>query len=839
MFILGLGLFLPGILSAQEAHSRPLIVGCDANYPPYEYLDSQGRPAGFNVDLIREISRETGLAFEIRSGPFQEIRQAFEAGTIDILAGWGYTPERAKNFLFSVHLNQISWSLFVRTSGPVIRSEDELEGKTIIAQKGDVNYDYFVSRNRNVLGVARPEDAFRALLAGQGDCAVVNKGVGLYILHRDQIQGVRRLEINFHSLRYCIALHKGNEELLGRINEAIFVLKESGRFQEIYDRHFGLLERKETTLYDVLKSALIVLVPIGALFLAILAWTFSLRSQVRRQTQSLAASEKRFRSLFEDSPAAIWEEDFSAIHAHFTALRQRGVSDFRQYWQEHPEEIPVLAGKVKVITLNKASIQILGGNRKEDILPNLPQYFTPQTMEVFKEELIALASGETIFRSEVPLKNLRGEQINVELVLMVHPDFDSDLSKVLVSFIDITERKLAESALREAQKMESIGTLAGGIAHDFNNLLTVIHGHSSLALHTLSKDSEAARHIEKAITATRRGADLTRQLLAYAGKGRFVIETIDLNRLVEENTQILRTVVPRNASLNFEFGKPSPFLKGDIGQIQQIIMNLIINAGEAIGSQTGSVTVRTGVVDLARDDTKYQKYSRTPLPPGKYALLQVADTGKGIRAQDLDQIFDPFFTTKFTGRGLGLAAILGIVRGHQGGIFLQSSEGRGTLFELVFPLAEPAAEDEPKRPLQPDCNGRGKTILVIDDEAPVIEVLSQILAGSNFTVLSSQSPLEGIELFRRHHREISLVLLDYSMPEMDGKAAFDALTAIDTTVRVIICSGYSEESLSSSFVGPRPAAFFQKPYDLSGLVQKISALAVSGSDAGNDTAFRP
>ncbi len=275
VFILGLGLFLPGIFSAQEARSRPLVVGCDANYPPYEYLDSRGHPAGFNVDLIREISRETGLAVEIRSGPFQEIRQAFEAGSIDILAGWGYTPERAKNFLFSVHLNQISWSLFVRTSGPVIRSEDDLAGMTIIAQKGDANYDYFTARNRNVLGVARPEEAFRALLAGKGDCAVINKGVGLYILHRDRIQGVRRLEINFHSLRYCIALHKGNEEFLGRINEAIFVLKESGRFREIYDRHFGLLERKETSLYEFLKSMLIVLVPIGILFLVILCSGYS------------------------------------------------------------------------------------------------------------------------------------------------------------------------------------------------------------------------------------------------------------------------------------------------------------------------------------------------------------------------------------------------------------------------------------------------------------------------------------------------------------------------------------------------------------------------------------
>ena len=267
---------------------RNLIVGCDANYPPYEYQDPQGQPAGFNVELMRELAKEAGLSIEIRIGPFQRIRDNFESGRIDVLAGWGLNEERAKKYLFTVPHSVIQWSLFVRKGSPQIHSEADLAGLTILGQKGDLNFDYLASKKYNMVGVLSPEEALGELVAGRGDCAIINRGVGLYILHHQGIQGIKRLgDINFPTLKYCIALHKGEEDLLGRINEALFVLKESGKFQTIYERHFTVLEQGELPIWVVIKRTLVFLIPLVLILLTIFSWSWSLKGQVQKRTLAL------------------------------------------------------------------------------------------------------------------------------------------------------------------------------------------------------------------------------------------------------------------------------------------------------------------------------------------------------------------------------------------------------------------------------------------------------------------------------------------------------------------------------------------------------------------------
>ena len=388
---------------------------------------------------------------------------------------------------------------------------------------------------------------------------------------------------------------------------------------------------------------------------------------------------------------------------------------------------------------------------------------------------------------------------------------------------DITERKRSEAALRQSQKLESIGTLAGGIAHDFNNLLNATLGQSALALGKLPKESPARNHINKSIKAAERAADLTRQLLAYSGKGRFLVEEIDLNLLVEENSQMLETSVTKTAQLRFELGSPPPYIQGDAGQIQQVIMNLIINAGEAMGPNPGTITVRTSRVELTQNETEYWKYTTTPLAPGRYASLQVSDNGQGMKPEVLARIFDPFFTTKFTGRGLGLAAVLGIIRGHKGGVRITSEERKGTRFDVVFPIAEAsttADAGQTKKALV--VNGEGKTVLVIDDEPFVLELVTDIFTQAKFTVIGALNPLEGIELYIRHQQSIAMVILDYSMPGMDGKATFEELVKINKDVKVLLCSGYTEEEMESAFGDVRPAGFIHKPYQPAALLERMS-----------------
>jgi two-component system, cell cycle sensor histidine kinase and response regulator CckA len=406
-----------------------------------------------------------------------------------------------------------------------------------------------------------------------------------------------------------------------------------------------------------------------------------------------------------------------------------------------------------------------------------------------------------------------------------YPIFDEQhrLSHVIIQHIDETERKQAEEALRHAQKLESIGTLAGGIAHDFNNLLNAVLGQTALALGKLSQENPARNHLEKSIKAGERAADLTRQMLAYSGKGKFVTKQIDLNRLVNENIQMLETAVPKTARLRFELSTFSPQIHGDVGQIQQVIMNLIINAGEAIGSNAGYITIRTGRKEITDRETEYCRYTNVPLAPGAYAALQVHDTGIGMSPEVLARIFDPFYTTKFTGRGLGLAAVLGIIRSHSGGLCIESEEGKGTNFEVVLPIVESEKAAETKDAEQPArIDGTGKTILVIDDEPSVIELLKDVFTQAQFTVIGALSPTEGIALYRHHREQVSLVILDYAMPGMDGKATFEQLRRIDGGVKVLLCSGYTEEETSSAFGPLRPSGFIQKPYNSDRLLELVS-----------------
>lgn len=379
--------------------------------------------------------------------------------------------------------------------------------------------------------------------------------------------------------------------------------------------------------------------------------------------------------------------------------------------------------------------------------------------------------------------------------------------------IDITDRKHAEEALRQTQKMESLGVLAGGIAHDFNNLLVAMLSQAALALSRLPPDSAARPHIEKSVSAARHAADLTHQLLAYSGGGQFQRRPIDLNALIRDNLHLLSVALPKSVQLNTELSSSLSLIEGDPGQLQQVIMNLLINAGEAVGAQIGSVTVSTGMVDIGPADAAWSQYLSEPLPPGVYVQLQVRDTGMGMDADTLRRIFDPFFTTKFTGRGLGLAAVLGIVRGHHGGLQVESAPGRGTTFRVVFPASAATTARPVPTFSEVVSDMTGLTILVIDDEEPVRIAVADILESEGLTVLGAADGERGLEVYREHQAAIDLVLLDLSMPGLNGEETFHRLRQINPAVRVVLSSGYNQTEVVRRFGEHGYIGFIQKPYD--------------------------
>ena len=385
---------------------------------------------------------------------------------------------------------------------------------------------------------------------------------------------------------------------------------------------------------------------------------------------------------------------------------------------------------------------------------------------------------------------------------------------------DVTQRRLFQERLEQTQKLESLGVLAGGIAHDFNNLLTGIIGNASIARDDLPPSHAVRGGLDAVINAGERAATLTGQLLAYAGKGRFVIERLSISDLVREISSLLRASIPRTVQLHLDLEERLPAIEGDAAQLQQVIMNLVMNAAEAIEEgKTDKVRITTR---LEHANQAYIDHMMAPngVLAGKYVTLEVRDAGSGMDEATRSRIFDPFFTTKFTGRGLGLAAVLGIVRGHKAALGVETAPQKGSAFKVLFPVAEgqPASLERPSESKNLDGHG---TILVIDDEEGVRQTAKAALESYGYNVAVAANGKEGVNLFRELRHEIAAVLLDMTMPVMSGEEAFMWLQKIRQDVRVVLSSGYNEAEATRRFTGKGLAGFVQKPYTAARLAEAV------------------
>jgi PAS domain S-box-containing protein len=396
---------------------------------------------------------------------------------------------------------------------------------------------------------------------------------------------------------------------------------------------------------------------------------------------------------------------------------------------------------------------------------------------------------------------------------------------------DISERTLAEAERMEmerrllhAQKLESLGVLAGGIAHDFNNLLMAISGNLDLALLDSSSPSGGRPHIEHALQATRRAVDLTRQMLAYSGKASFVIAPMDINNIVRENSNLFRTTISRNVRIDLELTEADSTIEADPGQVQQVIMNLITNASEAIGENAGVIRLCTGVEEFDDAYLNESRLSEKP-PAGRYAYVEVSDTGSGMDDETRHRLFDPFFSTKFIGRGLGMSTVLGIVRGHRGAIMVQSAIGQGSTIRVLFPALEAAIRaptpDSVGHPLPSAEGSLQGTVLVVDDEEGVRDVCVAFVQRLGLRAMAAADGAEGLALFTRHKDEIGCILLDLTMPQMDGISTFREIRRLRPDVPVLLCSGYDEQEATHHFAGEGLTGFIQKPFGLQDLRNKL------------------
>lgn len=391
------------------------------------------------------------------------------------------------------------------------------------------------------------------------------------------------------------------------------------------------------------------------------------------------------------------------------------------------------------------------------------------------------------------------------------------IGEILLSAWDrrcvMQQRALLELQVQQAQKMESLGVMAGGIAHDFNNILTGIMGNAELAQLGLSPGDDRYRYLEGITHSARRAAELCRQMLAYAGRGRFFTETFCLNDLVTEMMPLLRASVTRLAVFDCELTPGLPEIEGDMAQFRQILANLVTNSSESLEDKRGSVIIETGLQHCSEEFLQ-STHLPEPLPPGDYVYLEVRDTGSGMRPEVLEKIFDPFYTTRFAGRGLGLPAVLGIVRSHKGAIQLETTPGSGTRLRVFFPVQATIAKSYfAAGEVLGDWHGHG-TVLLADDEEMVLSVGKMMLKHVGLDVVTAADGEEALTRAVQHGDRLQCIILDMSMPNMSGDTTCAEFKRLFPQVPIVVTSGYSREEIDHHFSPGYVAAFLPKPFEL-------------------------
>ena len=505
-------------------------------------------------------------------------------------------------------------------------------------------------------------------------------------------------------------------------------------------------------------------------------------------------------------------------HRRDAAALRESEARFRQLVEVMGEGMWVLDPDGKTTFVNRRMAEMLGYAPDEMISLPLASFMFEEDLPAAQRNMAQRRDG---IAAQHDFRFRRKDGSEVWTIVTGNPVLDDEdrVVSILGIVTDITERRRAEQAQLQSQKLESLGVLAGGIAHDFNNLLTAILGNINLAQMCTPPLSPAQPYLDNLEKSVHRATGLTRQMLAYSGKGRFVVAPLDLNQAVEEMSHLLEVSISKKVNLRFQPQPDLPVLMAEASQIQQVVMNLVTNASEAIGDGEGTVTIRTGTqaygeADLVRD------FPGQPIEPGTFLTLEVSDTGQGMTPEVQARIFEPFFTTKFTGRGLGLSAMQGIVRGHKGGIRVYSEKGKGSTFKIIFPAGLDQSPRLPQVEDEGSWSGSG-TVLVVDDEEGVRGVADGLLRSMGFDVIHASNGVEALERFKDAQGGIRAVLMDLTMPQMDGVETFRELRRLDPHCRVVLTSGYNEQDAVQSFLGKGLVAFVQKPFQRSDLMQAM------------------
>jgi PAS domain S-box-containing protein len=789
-------LFLPllalaaGSLCAASAPTMfpPLRFGIEAEASPLSFAGPDGKPVGYSVELVAAISREMGFSVVYVQAPWEKLYAQFQAGEIDVLPSLAYTAERARFINYSVPHLVLHGAAFVRPDGPSLRSNADLRNLRVGVQRESFSEGFIRKHGWDVAD-------------NRCDVVLAVGLVGEKIIRDLKLTNVVTSDVPFPEFNFNLHLgvHAGDADRLAVINAGLARIIANGTYDTIYEKWIGPLHSRAIRLKDIqlyLAPGLIIALGLAAAFI----WQRRVLRKVRAQAEALRASEERLKLVLEVGAHGLWEYDY----------------------------------KTKIVKRDPAAAAISGYTVAE--LATDPKLYLSR-IDAEDLKLIEAARawtnqpGNDLVSYDYRLKTKHGEQRWISTrgkVIARKPD-GLALHSVGTN-TDITELKQKEAEraqiqakMLEAQKLESLGVLSGGIAHDFNNLLAVILGNAGLAkLAIPPANTEAVRSLTQIETASLRASDLCRQMLAYAGHGAHVREHVDLGALITNTTELLRLSISKSATLSYDLAPNAPRVDADRSQLQQVVMNLVINASEALGSNTGQIRLATGhgsIDPASLTDVVYrpEKIAST------YAWVEVADTGHGMTPETRAKIFDPFFTTKFTGRGLGLAAVLGIVRAHCGIFTLHSEVGRGSIFRIYFPAADHTALFALK-PTPPPAVAPTGAVLVADDEPTILLMVTKALEHHGYRVVAARNGREAVQQFAAQPGAFCAIILDLTMPILDGAHALREIRALDPAARLLVMSGYGQQATLAKLRDAGRVDFLPKPFTTGELLGALTRL---------------
>ncbi|MFT5730496.1 MAG: signal transduction histidine kinase/ABC-type amino acid transport substrate-binding protein [Desulforhopalus sp.] len=786
--------------------TRTLLVRGDYNYPPYEYLDGHGKPQGFNVDIINAVTDVMGLKVEIDLGPWEEVRLQVEEGEIDALIGMFNTAERDKLFDFSIPHFIASYAVFVRDGSP-IQSLDDARNSKIIVQLSDLGHDYLKENaiTQDIIIKKDWSDVLTSLAKGEGDCAIVSRLQGTQLIGNLSIANIKAVGPPIIQRKYSIAVTQDNSVLLAHINEGLNIIKETGQYDQIYIKWFGIYTEQPLTFVKAFKYFFWVVLPLMALAVAGLLWSWTLRRRVnlrtndlnnellerRRTEDALRRSENQLREIFEILPIGLWFTDKDGN-------LQRGNHMGQQIWGVEPN-LPISEyGAIK-------------GCRLPSRKP-----IEPDEWALVK----TVREGVTIIDELLEIESFDGKKKTILSYTAPVLDDNGNIDGAIVVNVDISDRMVLENQLRQSQKMEVVGTLAGGIAHDFNNILSVILGYAEMAKDDCQSGSSISKDLDEVLGAGNRAKGLVQQILAFSRQEDTERIILQPASIVKETIAMLRPSLPTTIEITQDIDTGTDLVFVDPSQLNQILMNLCTNAFHAMEETGGKLDISLKEVTLSNEDLVHEP----DVTNGTFIQISIGDSGTGIAPTVKDNIFDPYFTTKETGKGtgIGLSIVHGIVKNYGGFISLYSELGEGAVFHVFLPVVEKEAltENEMNGQIPIGC----ERILFVDDEELLAQMGKSMLERLGYHVTVRTSSLEALETFQNQPDKFDIVITDQTMPGMTGSDLSRKMLQIRSDIPIILCTGYStiisEEKAKA--MGIKEFAF--KPLakkDIAKLIRKV------------------